>query len=121
AERLQLPVRTALQLLLLQQVEIVSLERLTMEEAERLAEAEASEMSGMGARLRALVGQLPGRRRQVVMLRYGVGDGVERTQREVARLLDLSLTTIEEADRRARLRLRRWLEAAPLTTQYEVA
>ena len=56
-----------------------------------------------------------------MILRYGLADGVERTQRAVAHLLGLSLTTVEEADRRARLRLRRWLEGAPSTTGDEVA
>jgi RNA polymerase primary sigma factor len=120
AERLQLPVRTILQLLLLQQVEIVSIERLTPDEVERMANAE-TDSSGRAARIRSLVAQLPDRQRQVVILRYGLADGVERTQRAVAQLLGLSLTTVEEADRRARVRLRRWLKGAPSTTCDEVA
>jgi DNA-directed RNA polymerase specialized sigma24 family protein len=121
AESLQLPVRTILQLLLLQQVEIVSIERLTPDEAERLATAQTGCSSGRAARIRSLVAQLPDRQRQVVILRFGLGDGVERIQRAVAQLLGLSLTTVEEADRRARLRLRRWLKGAPFTTGDEVA
>jgi RNA polymerase sigma factor (sigma-70 family) len=121
AERLQLPVRTILQLLLLQQVEIVSIERLTPDEVERMATTQTDSSSGRAARIRSLVAQLPDRQRQVVVQRYGLADGVERTQRAVAQLLGLSLMTVEEADRRARLRLRRWLKGAPSTTSDEVA
>jgi RNA polymerase primary sigma factor len=121
AETLQLPVRTILQLLLLQQVEVVSIERLTPDEVERMANAQTDSSFGIAARIRSLVAQLPDRQRQVVILRYGLADGVERTQRAVAQLLGLSLTTVEEADRRARLRLRRWLGGTPSTTGDEVA
>ena len=65
AERLQLPVRTILQLLLLQQVEIVSIERLTPDEVERMANAQTDSSSGIAARIRSLVAQLPDRQRQV--------------------------------------------------------
>jgi DNA-directed RNA polymerase specialized sigma24 family protein len=102
-------VRTILQLLLLQQVEIVSIERLTPDEVERMANAQTDSSSGIAARIRSLVAQLPDRQRQVVILRYGLADGVERTQRAVAQLLGLSLTTVEEADRWARETFwRRW-------------
>jgi len=121
AERLHLPVRTILQLLLLQQIEIVSIERLTLDEVERMANAQTNASSGRAARIRSRVAQLPDRQRQVVILRYGLADGVERTQRAVAQLLGLSLTTVEEADRRARLRLRRSLDGTPSTSADEVA
>jgi RNA polymerase primary sigma factor len=50
------------------------------------------------------------REQVVVKLRYGIEDGYTYTQREVADLLGVALTTIQMVDRRARMRLRRVLE-----------
>jgi len=121
AGRLGIAVRRALELLLLQQQNIVSLERVTAgEDGVSLAElipapavdgADVGEGSLVG-RVRHLVEGLPERERLVVAQRYGFADGVERTQREVADRLGLAHITVEELDRRARLRLRRALERA---------
>jgi RNA polymerase primary sigma factor len=52
------------------------------------------------------------KREQVVMkLRYGLDDGHPRTQREVAELLGMKLSTVQGLDIRAKLRLRRALVA----------
>lgn len=51
------------------------------------------------------------RERAVMKLRYGVEDGQPHTQREVAELLGLKLSTVQMIDGRAKRRLRRSLVA----------
>ena len=56
------------------------------------------------------LGWLPQRERLVVRLRYGFQDGQAYTQKEVASLLGVALSTVVMLDRRAQTRLRRVLE-----------
>ena len=55
--------------------------------------------------------KLTERERVVFQLRYGLVDGREYTQKEVAELLGVALSTVQMVDRRARMRLRRVLVA----------
>lgn len=54
---------------------------------------------------------LPERERLIINLRYGFEDGQARTQREVASLLNVALSTVTAIDRRAQIRLRHYLSA----------
>jgi len=58
-----------------------------------------------------VLGSLTSRERAVMKLRYGVEDGQPHTQREVAELLGLKLSTVQMIDGRAKRRLRRSLVA----------
>jgi len=55
---------------------------------------------------------LPDRERLIVNLRYGFEDGQAHTQKEVASLLGVTVSTVAAIDRRAQLRLRKLLCAA---------
>jgi len=57
--------------------------------------------------LRRAVGRLSGRERRIVELRYGMGDGVERTQKDVAERLGISQSYISRLEKRIITRLRR--------------
>ena len=57
--------------------------------------------------LREALARLPLRDRQIVFLRYGLGGGAERTQKEVAELLGISQSYISRLEKRIMLRLRR--------------
>ncbi len=61
--------------------------------------------------LETALASLTERERIVVNLRYGFDDGQARTQREVAHLLGVALSTVEVVDRRAQMRLRKALTA----------
>lgn len=111
ARALRLPLRRILDLLILQRQQMVSLDQYPPEHdgtvlAERLPATEEASESPPALSLRSLVAHLPRRERRVISLRYGLEDGVSRTQREVASLLGLSLACVEEADRKGRCRLR---------------
>src|SRR5262249_13825068 len=73
-------------------------------------EEEGDGGSDLAALLRRAVGRLSKRERLVVSLRYGFTDGEPHSLQEIARLLELPLAAVEEADRRARLGLRRLVE-----------
>ena len=57
--------------------------------------------------LRQALARLPARDRQIVFLRFGLGGGPERTQKEVAALLGISQSYISRLEKRIMLRLRR--------------
>jgi len=58
-----------------------------------------------------VLAHLTARERVVLKLRYGVEDGQAYTQREVADLLGVALSTVAMVDRSAKRRLRKVLEA----------
>jgi len=118
-----LSLRAVLDLLCLDARVILSLHRVPVGDArggvceERLAVPpdvpvdEESEGGGdFAALLRRAVGRLPARERLVVSLRYGFTDGTSHSLQEVAQLLGLGLAAVADADRRARLTLRRVVE-----------
>jgi len=72
------------------------------EELERSAEREA---------LRTAVARLSPRERQIMELRFGLGDGVEHTQKEVADAIGISQSYISRLEKRIIRRLRQEMEA----------
>ena len=60
--------------------------------------------------LHKAVEQLPVREREIMQLRFGLKDGVERTQKEVADMIGISQSYISRLEKRIILRLRRDLE-----------
>jgi DNA-directed RNA polymerase specialized sigma subunit len=71
-------------------------------------------------RVRDLVEQLPDLERAIMKLRYGFDDGISRTHREVANMLDMSSSRVAEIDGRVRIRLRKALPA-PMAAVCQVA
>ncbi len=59
--------------------------------------------------LRQALSRLPEKERTIVTLRYGIGGGGEKTQKEVAELLGISQSYISRLEKRIILRLRREL------------
>lgn len=57
--------------------------------------------------LREALSQLPDKEKTIVTLRYGIGGGREKTQKEVADLLGISQSYISRLEKRIILRLRR--------------
>ena len=57
--------------------------------------------------LREAVDQLPDKEQTIVKLRYGIGGGREKTQKEVADILGISQSYISRLEKRIILRLRR--------------
>jgi DNA-directed RNA polymerase sigma subunit (sigma70/sigma32) len=53
-------------------------------------------------------------------LRYGFDDGISRTHREVANMLDMSSPKVAEIDGRVRIRLRKAL-SAPIAAASQAA
>lgn len=57
--------------------------------------------------LREALDQLPDKEQTIVKLRYGIGGGQEKTQKEVANILGISQSYISRLEKRIILRLRR--------------
>ncbi|MHB8757821.1 MAG: sigma-70 family RNA polymerase sigma factor, partial [Bacillota bacterium] len=57
--------------------------------------------------LRRAIGKLTARERRIVELRFGLKDGQERTQKEVADLLGISQSYISRLEKRIIKRLRK--------------
>jgi RNA polymerase sporulation-specific sigma factor len=62
-------------------------------------------------KVRGRVSGLVGKERLVLELRYGIGSGVTRTQREIARELGISRSYVSRIEKKALLRLERELRA----------
>ena len=60
--------------------------------------------------LRQAVARLAPRERQIMQMRFGLTDGIERTQKEVADAIGISQSYISRLEKRIILRLRRELE-----------
>ena len=71
---------------------------------------EEYEKNDEAARLRALVQQLKGRERQVVLLRYGLGGQPPLTQQETAQILGISRSYVSRLETRALAVLQRQLD-----------
>ena len=56
---------------------------------------------------REALGRLPAKEKAIVSLRYGIGGGREKTQKEVADLMGISQSYISRLEKRIILRLRR--------------
>lgn len=61
--------------------------------------------------LRKALGKLNGREQKIVELRFGLGDGVERTQKQVADCLGISQSYISRLEKRIIRRLRKEIAA----------
>ena len=72
---------------------------------------EALERSAERTALRGAVARLSARERQIMELRFGLSDGVEHTQKEVADAIGISQSYISRLEKRIIKRLRRELEA----------
>lgn len=68
------------------------------------------EQDAESAMLRQAVDRLPSRERQIMQLRFGLLDGLEHTQKEVADLIGISQSYISRLEKRIIQRLRRDLE-----------
>ena len=68
------------------------------------------EQDAESAMLRQAVDHLPSRERTIMQLRFGLTDGLERTQKEVADLIGISQSYISRLEKRIIQRLRRDLE-----------
>ncbi len=117
AQEMQVNERDVRELIVLQEQQVVSLhvfptedDDLSLEDV--IADPTASHFMDGGSiptPLETALASLPDRERIVVNLRYGFDDGQARTQREVANLLGVTLSTVETVDRRAQRRLRQAL------------
>jgi len=117
AQEMQVNERDVRELIVLQEQQVVSLyafptedDDLSLEDV--VADPTASlfmDDSSIPTPLETALASLPDRERIVVNLRYGFDDGQARTQREVAHLLGVTLSTVEAVDRRAQRRLRQAL------------
>ena len=105
------------ELVILQEQRIVSLHAPLDEDGEVLLEEVIADPSAAVdtedefTSVEDVLGRLTDLEGAVMKLRYGVEDGQPRTQREVAELLGLKLSTVQMIDGRAKRRLRRSLVA----------
>jgi len=119
AQEMQVNERDVRELIVLQEQQVVSLHAFPTEDDDlSLEDVVADPMtshfmdhgpSSIPTPLETALASLPDRERIVVNLRYGFDDGQARTQREVAHLLGVTLSTVEAVDRRAQRRLRQAL------------
>lgn len=72
--------------------------------------SEQLEQDAESAMLHRAVDRLPSRERTIMQLRFGLVDGLERTQKEVADLIGISQSYISRLEKRIIQRLRRDLE-----------
>jgi RNA polymerase primary sigma factor len=105
------------ELMVLQAQHVVSLEASLDEDGEvqlheTLVDPAADVFTGDGfSTVEDVLRSLTWREQAVMKLRYGLDDGHPRTQREVAELLGMKLSTVQGLDVRAKWRLRRALVA----------
>ena len=116
AQAMGLPEREVCDLIILQAQQVISL-YLPLDEdgetmlADAIVDPVASSFADDGfTSVEDVFKHLTHREQVVIKLRYGFEDGYTYTQREVADLLGVALTTVQMVDRRARMRLRRALE-----------
>jgi RNA polymerase sigma factor (sigma-70 family) len=111
-----MPRQDIIELLALKALQIVSLESLSPAESFSVKSRASHDAVEPGQdrvldRVRDLVEQLPDLERAIMKLRYGFDDGISRTHREVANMLDMSSSRVAEIDGRVRIRLRKALPA----------
>jgi RNA polymerase primary sigma factor len=112
AKEMRTTPRELRELIVLQEQRVVSLHMACAGDEElSLAEMIADPSADGFSSIEDVLEQLNERERAVMKLRYGVDDGQPRTQREVAELLGMNLSTVQMLDGRARMRLRRALVA----------
>ncbi len=117
AQEMHISIRDVQELIVLREQQMLSLHMPLDEDGETLLEdviedTSASSFAEAGlSSVDDILEHLTGRERAVFQLRYGLADGCTYTQREVATLLNLDLSTVQVLDRRAKMRLRRSLAA----------
>ena len=112
AREMQTTPREVRELIVLQEQRVVSLHIACAGDDElSLAEMIAEPIADGFSSVVDVLERLNERERAVMKLRYGVDDGQPRTQREVAELLGMNLSTVQMLDGRAKRRLRRALVA----------
>ena len=90
-------------------LDVICSEEDTFENISRMMENE---------RLRRCVAEeLNERERRIIVMRYGLGNRRPKTQREVAKLLDISRSYVSRIEKRALLKLRARLEGEQLSQQ----
>ncbi len=119
AQEMQVSEGDVRELIVLEEQQVVSLHAFPADDDDDLsledviADPTASQFiddsSSIPTPLETALASLPERERIVVHLRYGFDDGQARTQREVAHLLGVAVSTVEAVDRRAQRRLRQAL------------
>jgi RNA polymerase primary sigma factor len=117
AQEMGMTLRQVCKLVVLQEQKVVSLNTPIEEDGEVLleeviADSSASSFAEDGfSSVDDVLSSLPRQEREVMKLRYGFDDGHPRTQREVAELTGMKLSTVQMLDGRAKRRLRRALVA----------
>jgi RNA polymerase primary sigma factor len=105
------------ELLLLQEQQVISLQAFPTDDDDLSIEEQIPDPTTSApahdrfSSLDAALECLPERERMVVKLRYGFHDGQPYSQKEVASLFGIALSTVAALDRRAQMRLRRVLSA----------
>jgi RNA polymerase nonessential primary-like sigma factor len=120
-----MPRQDIIELLALEALQSASLESLSPAESFSVKSRASHDAAEPGQdrvldRVRDLVEQLPDLERAIMKLRYGFDDGISRTHREVANMLDMSSSRVDEIDGRVRIRIRKAL-SAPIATASQVA
>jgi len=117
AQAMGIKERDVLELVALQKQEVVSLQAFPTDDDDLSIEeiipnpATSRPTHDLFSSLDTVLECLPERERIIVRLRYGFHDGQPYSQREVAGLLGISLSTVAALDRRAHMRLRKALSA----------
>jgi RNA polymerase primary sigma factor len=117
AQAMGIKERDVLELVALQKQEVVSLQAFPTDDDDLPIEeiipdpATSTSTHDLFSSLDAVLERLPERERIIVRLRYGFHDGQPYSQREVAGLLGISLSTVAALDRRAHMRMRKALSA----------
>jgi RNA polymerase primary sigma factor len=117
AQEMGMTPRQVCKLVVLQEQKVVSLHTPIDEDGEVLleeviADSSASSFAEDGfSSVDDVLSSLTRQEREVMKLRYGLDDGHPRTQREVAELTGMKLSTVQMLDGRAKRRLRRALVA----------
>ncbi len=117
AHEMHMTARDVQELIVLREQQMMSLHMPLDENGETLLEdviedTSASSFADAGfSSVDDILEHLTERERAIFQLRYGLTDGCTYTQREVAALLNLDLSTVQILDRRAKMRLRRALAA----------
>ena len=116
AREMEMGERAVRELMALQEQQVVSLYAFPMDDedlslAEVIPDTTASAFVDDGfSSVEGALRCLPERERLVIRLRYGFHDGQAYTQKEVASLLGVTLSTVVMLDRRGQTHLRRVLE-----------
>ena len=116
AQEMKLAEQDVRELIVLQEQHVVSISTYSLDDEDVSLEDILPDTSytpslPVSSALEKALAALTERERLVVRLRFGFDDGQARTQREVAHLLNVALSTVATIDRKAQMRLRKALSA----------